>query len=158
MTAPQMHRLSCRDAEDVELERSMPTTAQGWWNFRDNLKWLRKWNALTQQDVAIRAGISLRTMVTLEKSTTKLKVYRLRMLAQALGVAPDVLLMFNRHPDWRAKHGIKMVRTPVGPLPCVTCGITASREGCFTRCRTPAPYVVGMRPKRPSFGLAPGEE
>jgi DNA-binding XRE family transcriptional regulator len=136
----------------------MPTTERGWWNFRDNVRWLRRWNGLTQQDVATRAGISLRTMVTTEKDGRSITVYRLRMLAQALGVAPDVLLTFNRHPDWRARHKVRKVSTPVAPMECVTCGALASREGCSVRCRAPVPKRSIEDYERPTFGLLPGEE
>ncbi len=154
------YRVSPREAQNQLLLLNLPAVGSpAMADLCDNMKWLRGFHGLTQAQLAKRAAVSLRTMVDIEQGKRKLTVYRLRMLAQAFRLTPELLLSFHRHPDWRAKNNYTaMVGTVEEFLKCVICRAPAVRGKCWARCRVGVLPEVKPPPRVRTFGLLPGEE
>lgn len=58
----------------------------------DNLKRLRVLNALTQAELAQRAGLTLAAVARIERNEAEPRMTNLRKLAEALGVEPHELI------------------------------------------------------------------
>ena len=58
----------------------------------DKLRDTRKRKLLTQQELAIRAGIGVNTVIRIERNQVDPQGRTIRKLAEALGVAPSELL------------------------------------------------------------------
>ena len=58
----------------------------------DRLKALRVEQALTQEELADKAGVAPNTVARLERNETEPHMTTLRKLASALGVAPAILV------------------------------------------------------------------
>ena len=58
----------------------------------DKLRDTRKRKLLTQQELAIRAGIGVNTVIRIERNQVEPQGRTIRKLAEALGVAPSELL------------------------------------------------------------------
>jgi transcriptional regulator with XRE-family HTH domain len=77
-----------------------------------DLRELREQKLLSQQDLAVRAGVSKTTVVNIEAGAIRPHPSTLRKLADALGVEPAVLAEYLRRPDRtqrsaRAQRGVE---------------------------------------------------
>lgn len=64
---------------------------RGYKKMRTRLRYLRRMNVLTQEELAIKAGLSKQTIVNVERNFQEPTVITLRKLAAALGIKPTEL-------------------------------------------------------------------
>jgi len=64
-------------------------------NIQEQIKITRKQKGLTQQDLAERAGVSLRTIQRVEKGTEEISGFSLKQISQVLEIPLEQLIMPN---------------------------------------------------------------
>lgn len=64
-------------------------------NIQEQIKFTRKQKGLTQQDLAERAGVSLRTIQRVEKGTEEISGFSLKQISQVLEIPLEQLIMPN---------------------------------------------------------------